>query len=260
MPLANEGRQLTRQLTHGLFEMAADQGLCTAAIRANHVHHKFLAQYGFRQVFLFGNHLQQDATSDVGVIFLVDDYLINSVDHQASYIRQRYIPALDRVVEAAVRIFLNHSRIAHGAPRSCLTGALPKDAGTCPMPTVNIPSLNETKDSATQREGKSGFSLHDLGETGGSETVSLLQSEIPGHNHTMRANNSDGLSPSPVNNVSSGPGADRDLFWYKDGVPNTTMNPNASGISGGDQPHNNLMPYLTLNYCIALQGVYPPRT
>lgn len=105
-----------------------------------------------------------------------------------------------------------------------------------------------------------GLSLHDLGESGGSETVTLLQSQIPSHTHTMKANSGDGISPTPTNNVSSGPGADRDLFLYKDGTSNTTMNPSSSGISGGDQPHNNLMPYLTLNFCIALQGVFPPRT
>lgn len=105
-----------------------------------------------------------------------------------------------------------------------------------------------------------GLSLHDLGETGGSETVTLLETEMPVHSHTMKANNSDGTLSSPANNVSSAPGADRDIFWYKDGTPNATMNPAASGISGGGLPHNNLMPYLTMSYCIALQGVYPPRT
>lgn len=105
-----------------------------------------------------------------------------------------------------------------------------------------------------------GLSLHFLGETAGSDTVTLLQTEIPGHTHTMRANDSDGTVPSPANNVSSGPGADRDLFWYKNGPPNTTMRADASGINGGSVPHNNMMPYLTLNYCIALQGVYPPRS
>ncbi|MBI1782773.1 MAG: phage tail protein [Sphingobacteriales bacterium] len=105
-----------------------------------------------------------------------------------------------------------------------------------------------------------GLSLHDLGEAGGSDAVTLIQTELPNHSHTMRANNSDGISPTPVSNVSAGPGADRDLFWYKDGAPNATMNPFASGTTGGNQPHNNLMPYLTMNFCIALQGVYPPRT
>ena len=122
-------------------------------------------------------------------------------------------------------------------------------------------ALPNLQGSAPMHPGQGpGLSLHDLGETGGSETVTLLETEIPSHNHTMRANNSDGISPTPTNNVSSGPGADRDLFWYKDGTPNAAMNPLASGISGGGQPHNNLMPYLTINFCIALQGVFPPRT
>ena len=105
-----------------------------------------------------------------------------------------------------------------------------------------------------------GLSLHDLGETGGSQTVTLLQSEIPAHSHTIRANNSDGLQPSPASNVASAPGADRDLFWYKSGTPNAVMKPDASGLTGGSLPHNNMMPYLTLNFCIALQGVFPPRS
>ncbi|WP_121353953.1 phage tail protein [Flavisolibacter nicotianae] len=105
-----------------------------------------------------------------------------------------------------------------------------------------------------------GLSLHDLGETGGSDAVTLLQTEIPSHSHTIRANGGDGVSPSPTNNVSSGPGADRDLFWYKEGTPNAAMNPLSSGVAGGSQPHNNLMPYLTFYFCIALQGVFPPRT
>jgi hypothetical protein len=66
-------------------------------------------------MFLFGNHLQQDAARNVGVIFLVDDNEVYSLDDQASYIRQRYIPALDRVVEPAVWVLFNHSRIAHGS-------------------------------------------------------------------------------------------------------------------------------------------------
>ena len=122
-------------------------------------------------------------------------------------------------------------------------------------------ALPNLQGSAPMHPGQGpGLSLHDLGETGGSETVTLLQAEIPSHSHNMRANNSDGTSPTPTSNVSAGPGADRDLFLYKDGTPNATMNPGASGISGGGQPHNNLMPYLTFYYCIALQGVFPPRT
>lgn len=124
--------------------------------------------------------------------------------------------------------------------------------------TFALPNL---QGSAPMHPGQGpGLSLHDLGETGGSETVTLLQSEIPAHNHTIRANDGDGISPTPTGNVASGPGADRDLFWYKDGASNSVMNPGALAITGGGQPHNNMMPYLTVNFCIALQGVFPPRT
>jgi microcystin-dependent protein len=124
------------------------------------------------------------------------------------------------------------------------TFALPDLQGSAPMHTGQGP----------------GLSLHDLGETGGSETVTLLQSEIPSHNHIMRANNIEGTSPLPGGNVSSVPGADRDLFWYKDGPTNTAMSPDALSIVGGNQPHNNMQPYLTFYFCIALQGVFPPRS
>lgn len=122
-------------------------------------------------------------------------------------------------------------------------------------------ALPNLQGSAPMHPGQGpGLSLHDLGETGGSETVTLLQSEIPFHSHTIRANNGDGIEPSPAGKVASAPGADRDLFWYKDGPPNALMKPDALGIAGGSFPHNNMMPYLTLNFCIALQGVYPPRS
>lgn len=124
--------------------------------------------------------------------------------------------------------------------------------------TFALPNLQGT---APMHHGQGpGLSLYDIGQTGGSETVTLLASEIPAHNHIMRANNGDGISPTPANNVASAPGADRDLFLYKVGSPNTGMNPAAVGLAGGGVPHNNLMPYLTLNFCIALQGVFPPRS
>ena len=122
-------------------------------------------------------------------------------------------------------------------------------------------ALPDLRGSVPMHPGQGpGLSLHDLGETGGSETVTLLESEIPAHSHIMKASNNDGVSPSPTNNVSAAPGADRDLFLYKEGAPNAVMNPLSSGISGGGQPHNNLMPYLTLHFNIALQGVFPPRS
>jgi microcystin-dependent protein len=101
-----------------------------------------------------------------------------------------------------------------------------------------------------------GLSLHDLGEVGGSDTVTLLQSEMPYHPHTLTASLSDGLFTQPPNQLfAQGVGVN---IWGATG-PNTTLAWAAVTQAGGDQPHNNMQPYLTLNYCIALQGVFPPR-
>ena len=104
-----------------------------------------------------------------------------------------------------------------------------------------------------------GLSLHDLGETGGSDTVSLLESEIPSHSHAVMAAVNPSTARLPAPNVSIARSAGVSAYQT-----NTTqlvnMADNAIAPAGGDQPHNNMQPYLTLNFCIALQGVYPPRT
>ena len=105
-----------------------------------------------------------------------------------------------------------------------------------------------------------GLSLHDLGETGGSETVTLLESEIPSHLHTLRAHDgdqADAQNPSPNTSLAQSANG----FAYQSNVSGLVqMHPDALPTAGGDQPHNNMQPYLTLNFCIALQGVFPPRT
>ena len=104
-----------------------------------------------------------------------------------------------------------------------------------------------------------GLSLHDLGETGGSDTVTLLESEIPSHSHTLMCLPAVADSQSPAGGtIARVTGAQP--YLAPAGAPLVAMNSNAVTPAGGDQPHNNLQPYLTLNFCIALQGVYPPRT
>lgn len=101
-----------------------------------------------------------------------------------------------------------------------------------------------------------GLSLHDLGETGGSETVSLLESEIPAHSHGVSASVADGTSQTPVGEkLAAGIG----IGQYAAANSLTALHPGALTPAGGNQPHNNLMPYLTFHFCIALQGVFPPR-
>lgn len=104
-----------------------------------------------------------------------------------------------------------------------------------------------------------GLSLHDLGETGGSETVTLLESEIPAHPHSLMASTASSTKSDPTNNSIAriGSGA---TPYKASGSAQVAMSGNAITPAGGDQPHNNMQPYLTLYFNIALQGVYPPRT
>lgn len=103
-----------------------------------------------------------------------------------------------------------------------------------------------------------GLSLHDLGETGGSETVSLLESEIPNHSHALMASSQPG-EDSQAAGEAFGRSVGASLYQPSN-AGLVAMSDNIMSPAGGDQPHNNMQPYLTLNFCIALQGVYPPRT
>jgi len=102
-----------------------------------------------------------------------------------------------------------------------------------------------------------GLSLHDLGETGGSETVTLLESEIPSHSHTMRSSAQPGEDNDPDPTVVHARPVGG--FTYKASGGLVSMG-DVLAPAGGDAPHNNLQPYLTFYFCIALQGVFPPRT
>jgi microcystin-dependent protein len=121
------------------------------------------------------------------------------------------------------------------------TFALPNMQGNAPMQAGQGP----------------GLSLRDLGETGGEQTVTLLQTEIPAHSHIAVA---DGVADtaSPQNNTwGSALKGHGDLYAPASSL--VQMSPLALSIAGGNLPHNNLQPFLTLNFVIALQGVYPAR-
>jgi microcystin-dependent protein len=103
-----------------------------------------------------------------------------------------------------------------------------------------------------------GLSLHDLGETGGSETVTLLESEIPSHVHVVNASQADGGVRQPQGQYpATGIGG---IKMYAPPGAIVPLAPATLPPAGGDQPHNNMQPYLTFYFCIALQGVFPPRT
>ncbi|EKE77574.1 hypothetical protein B3C1_02145 [Gallaecimonas xiamenensis 3-C-1] len=100
--------------------------------------------------------------------------------------------------------------------------------------------------------------IYRLGQRSGSETVTLTTAEMPSHNHPARASNNTGDEPSP-----------QDAYWaalsgaeagYSTASPSTAMSVQAIGLTGGSQPHPNMMPGLTLGFIISLYGIYPSRT
>jgi microcystin-dependent protein len=116
-------------------------------------------------------------------------------------------------------------------------------------------ALPDMQGNAPMHPGQGpGLSLHDLGEMAGSETVTLLISEIPLHTHAMNAVEDDGALFTPVDQFLAAGNS-----MYSTAATNTTMNPQMLALAGGSLPHNNMQPYLTLNFNIALQGVFPPR-
>lgn len=100
-----------------------------------------------------------------------------------------------------------------------------------------------------------GLSNYSLGQRAGTETVTLTQDQMPPHTHAMPVSTAAATSPSPANAV---PAADSADPVYA-GTSSTSMAPNAVGLAGGGQPHDNCMPTLTVQIAIALDGVFPSQ-
>lgn len=122
-------------------------------------------------------------------------------------------------------------------------------------------------------DGRTNFALPDLrgrvpmhvgqeiggvGGTGGQETVTLTQAQLPAHAHALQATTALATSGSPAGALPGKKGRlGRDLYAIPDAQKLVALNANAVTSRGGSQPHQNMQPYLTINFAIALQGIFP---
>jgi len=121
-------------------------------------------------------------------------------------------------------------------------------------------ALPNLQGSAPMHPGQGpGLSLHDLGEIGGSETVTLLESETPAHAHGLMASTEDGIQGTLTPGITIANSVGGTLYQTNTDVDLVSAHSSALSPAGGSAPHNNMQPYLTFYFNIALQGVFPPR-
>lgn len=133
------------------------------------------------------------------------------------------------------------------------------------MTTFALPDLR-SRLAVSQGQSPSG-STYAMGEAVGTENVTVLPAEMPMHTHAMNIvnNGTVGGAPAPSSSVqlASAHVASQSeaavALLYAPAAPAQPVLIENLGPAGGSQPHSNMMPYLTINYCIALQGVFPPR-
>jgi microcystin-dependent protein len=101
-----------------------------------------------------------------------------------------------------------------------------------------------------------GLSPRTIGEMAGETNHTLIMTEMPMHNHLVACNNEGASTGRPAGAVPSVSGSN----IYAASSDGSTMNPQMIGIAGGSQPHNNMQPYLCVNFVIALEGIYPSRS
>lgn len=124
--------------------------------------------------------------------------------------------------------------------------------------TTNFALPNLQGRAPLQQGQGPGLSPRYLGEMGGTTSVTLISSEMPMHTH-YAANTGTGNQSSPVNHSWAAARSLRQTVNLYSSTANTSISPGSPSLAGGGQSHNNLSPYLVLNFCIALYGVFPSR-
>lgn len=105
-----------------------------------------------------------------------------------------------------------------------------------------------------------GLSPRSLGQMSGAENVTLVTSQMPAHNHQVGVADEEGNVFAPGNNTLAATVAGAtNANTYVSGNPNAALKPNTLSVAGGSQPHDNMPPFLCVNFIIALQGIFPSR-
>ena len=107
-----------------------------------------------------------------------------------------------------------------------------------------------------------GLMPYQMGQKGGAETVTLNTQQMPSHSHLVNGTNEAADKHGPGTDFPAAPYLPdgSELNIYHDGPPNRQMDPGVISPSGGNQPHENRMPFQAVNWCIATQGIFPPRS
>ena len=106
-----------------------------------------------------------------------------------------------------------------------------------------------------------GLSDYTLGEAAGTQSVTVLASQLPLHNHAFNANNALATTASPSGNYLAQGGVDSgtNVSIYATGNANAVMSASAFSATGNNQPISVIQPYAVINYSVALQGIFPSR-
>ena len=132
--------------------------------------------------------------------------------------------------------------------------------------TFGLPDLRSRVPVGGGMGAGPGLPQINLGELGGEATHTLISTEMPAHTHTQTvssANATQAAATSGASIATPGTMSGRSFtttFGFNTSAPNTNLSPASIGMAGGSQPHNNMQPYLGVNYIICLYGAFPPRS
>lgn len=156
-----------------------------------------------------------------------------------------------------------HGQILSIAQNTALFSLLGTTYGGNGQTTFALPDLRG-RVAIGQGHGP-GLSPYDIGQMAGAENVTLITTQMPAHTHTLKVSNTTGTTDVASGNylanaavtIARGNTVPTNLNYSTDG--NASLNQAAVSPQGGSQPHENIQPYLAMNYCIALQGIFPSR-